>query len=152
MKVCSVCAAEKDEGQFYKGYAKCKICFYEVVKKYRSSDAGKKARQREAINARLSGKKQIRQQKYEETKKGKLVAESYRKRKHQTPEGKARMAAKNAVRYALKKGKIVKMPCLICGEEKTEAHHPSYAWDMRLCVTWLCSQHHNEIHNPPLEL
>ena len=152
MKKCSVCSVEKDNSEFYKGYAKCKSCFYEVVKKYRASEAGKKARQKEAVKARLSGKKQIRQEKYEKSEKGRLVAENYRKRKNATPEGKARMAAKNAVKYALRKGKLVKLPCFVCGEVVTEAHHPSYAWDMRLCVTWLCSAHHNEIHNPGGEL
>jgi hypothetical protein len=152
MKTCWKCAVEKEVTDFYKGYAQCKACRYEWSKAYRQTEAGKKARQKEAINTRLSGKKQIRQQKYEETEKGQLSKQKYENKRFQTPEGKARQAAKNAVKYALKKGKIVKMPCLICGEEKTEAHHPSYAWDMRLCVTWLCSQHHNEIHNPPLEL
>lgn len=152
MKKCSVCEIEKNESEFYKRYAKCKSCFYEVVKKYRSTELGKKARQKEAINARLFGKKQIRQQRYEQTDKGRLSKQKYENTRYKTPEGKARMAAKNAVKYALTKGKIVKLPCLICGDEKSEAHHPSYARDMRLCVTWLCSKHHNEIHNLPMEL
>lgn len=152
MKKCSVCGIQKNETEFYKRYAKCKSCFYEVVKKYRASDAGKKARQKEAIKARLSGKKQARQERYEQTEKSKLLKQKYEDKRYKTAHGKARMAAKNAVRYALRKGKIVKLPCFVCGEIKTEAHHPSYAWDMRLCVTWLCSAHHNEIHNPGGEI
>ena len=148
MKKCWKCGVEKKVTDFYKGYAQCKSCRYEWSKAYRQTEAGKKARQKEAINARLSGKKQVRQEKYEKSEKGRLVAENYRKKKNATPEGQARMAAKNAVRYALKKGKIVKLPCFVCGEIVTEAHHPSYDLDMRLCVTWLCSAHHNEIHNP----
>ena len=152
MKKCWKCGVEREVTDFYKGYAQCKFCRYEWSKAYRQTEAGKKARQKEAINARLCGKKQIRQQRYEQSEKGKLVAENYRKRKNATPEGKARMAAKNAVKYALRKGKIVRLPCFVCGEVKSEAHHPSYAWDMRLCVTWLCSAHHNEIHNPGGEI
>jgi hypothetical protein len=148
MKKCSVCGIEKEVTDFYKGYAKCKSCRYEWTKTYRASDAGKKARQKEAVNARLSGKKQIRQEHYEQTEKGKLSKQKYENKRYKTPEGKARMAAKNAVKYALRKGKIVKLPCFICGDVTSEAHHPSYAWDMRLCVTWLCSTHHNKIHNP----
>lgn len=150
MKKCRKCEVEKEVTEFYKGYAQCKSCRYEVVKSYRASDAGKKARHKEAVNSRLSGKKQIRQKKYENSEKGKLAAKKYLEKRVATPEGKAKMAAKNAVRYALSKGKIVKLPCLICGDEKSEAHHPSYAKDMRLCVTWLCSKHHNEIHNLPM--
>ena len=152
MKTCWKCGVEKEVTDCYKGYIQCKKCRYEWTKTYRQSEAGKKARQKEAISARLSGKKQIRQKKYEESEKGKIVAENYRKRKNATVEGKAREAAKNAVKYALKKGKIVKMPCFICGDIRSEAHHPSYAEDMRLCVAWLCSKHHNEIHNPTAEL
>ncbi len=148
MKKCSVCKVEKEISDFYKGYAKCKVCRYEQEKIYRKSEAGKKSRKKEAINARISGKKQIRQKKYEESKKGKISKQKYEDKRYKTPEGKVRQSAKNAVKYALRKGKIVKLPCFSCGNVNTEAHHPSYAWDMRLCVTWLCSQHHNEIHNP----
>ena len=149
MKKCNVCGIEKLETEFYKNYAKCKKCRYDSVKKYRATESGKLSRKREAINARLSGKKQERQKRYEATKKGKETIRRYEQKRYSTEEGKKRLAAKNAVKYALKKGKIVKMNCFICGNEKSQAHHSSYAKDMRLVVTWLCLQHHNEIHNIP---
>ena len=152
MKTCSVCGKEKSITEFYKRYAKCKSCHYEVCSKYRKTEAGKKARQREAINARLSGRKQERQKKYETTEKAKIVAKRYNAKRYSGEKGKARQAAQNAVKYALKVGRIEKLPCFVCGEKMTEAHHPSYAKDMRLVVTWLCSRHHNEIHNPALEM
>ena len=152
MKKCWKCSVEKEVSEFSKGYAQCKSCIYETKKLYRASKKGKEVRKKETINARLSGKKQIRQKKYQKTEKGLLTEKMYREARLATPEGRTRMAAKNAVKYALKKGKIVKLPCFVCGEVKTEAHHPSYAQDMRLCVTWLCSAHHNEIHNPGWEL
>jgi hypothetical protein len=67
MKTCLKCGVKKEVTEFYKGYAQCKTCRYEWTKQYRQSEAGKKTRQKEAINARLSGKKQVRQKKYEET-------------------------------------------------------------------------------------
>lgn len=152
MKICSVCKAVKELNEFHKGYAKCKVCRYEVQKKYRSSERGKELRKKEAINARLSGKKKIRQKRYEQTEKGRLQQKKYDLKRYGSVEGKARLAAKNAVKYALKVGKLVKQPCWICGETMSEAHHSSYAKDMRLEVTWLCSAHHNEIHNPPSEI
>lgn len=147
MKICSVCGKEKEVTEYYKGYAKCKACHYEVSKKYRSTECGKESRRKEAINARLSGKKQERQKRYDLTQKGKNTQKKYEAKRYQGVDGKARQAAKNAVRYALRVGKLIKLPCLICGEKMTEAHHPSYAKDMKLVVTWLCSTHHNEIHN-----
>ena len=62
------------------------------------------------------------------------------------------MAAKNAVRYALRTGKLKKEPCYVCGEKEVHGHHPSYAKDMRLAVVWLCVKHHNEVHNKPMDL
>lgn len=148
MKTCSTCSKEKKVTEYYKGYAKCKACCYEVTQKYRASERGKEVRRKEAINARLSGKKQVRQKKYDATEKGKLVAKKYYQSRYKTPEGKLRESAKNAVKHALKIGKLVKQPCFICGSEESVAHHSSYARDMRLAVTWLCTPHHNEIHNP----
>ena len=148
MKTCSVCGLGKNKSEFYKRYSKCKLCFYEVVKKYRASEAGKKTRKKEAINSRISGKKKERQQRYDATEKGIENKKRYENKRYFSPEGKLRVAAKNAVRYALRIGKIVKLPCFVCGDTSVEAHHPSYAKDMRLSVVWLCSVHHNQIHNP----
>lgn len=148
MKTCSTCGEKKEVTEYYKNYAKCKSCCYEVNKKYRTSERGKEVRRKEAINARLSGKKQERQKRYEKTEKAKLADKRYEQKRYQSPNGKARQAAKNAVKYAIRTGKLVKQPCFICGLEESVAHHSSYARDMRLAVTWLCTPHHNEIHNP----
>jgi len=148
MRLCKKCNVVKDLSEFYAYRSDCRSCFREYIKQYRASDKGKEVRKKEAINARLSGKKQIRQKRYEQTEKGKLQQKKYDAKRYSGEEGKARLAAKNAVKYALKVGKLVKEPCWICGENMSEAHHPSYAKDMRLAVTWLCSAHHNAIHNP----
>jgi translation elongation factor EF-G len=148
MKTCSTCGKEKEITEYYKCYAKCKACCYEVTQKYRASERGKEVRRKETINARLSGKKNERQKKYETTEKGKLAAKNYYQGRYKTPKGKLRESAKNAVRHALKTGRLVKEPCFACGSEESVAHHSSYARDMRLVVTWLCTPHHNEIHNP----
>lgn len=53
----------------------------------------------------------------------------------------ARIAVNDAVRY----GRLTKLPCFCCGNEKVEAHHPDY--DRPLDVIWLCKKHHSEIHH-----
>ena len=45
--------------------------------------------------------------------------------------------------FNLKSGSLVRLPCLICGNE-SEAHHPDYS--RPLDVVWLCSSHHKEAH------
>ena len=57
---------------------------------------------------------------------------------------KDRMRVKNATRYAIKVGKLVRAPCVVCGEDLVEAHHPDYSKPLE--VVWLCHTHHLEVH------
>lgn len=43
------------------------------------------------------------------------------------------------------KGTIIKLPCSICGNIKSEAHHSDYLKPFE--VIWLCRKHHTELHN-----
>lgn len=54
--------------------------------------------------------------------------------------------ATNMVNNYLSKGKIIKLPCSICGDLKSQAHHHDYS--KPLDITWLCVKHHSEIHHP----
>jgi ribosomal protein S27AE len=57
---------------------------------------------------------------------------------------KRRMKAHNAVARALKAGKLVRQPCIRCGEQKSIAHHEDY--DYLLKVMWLCQPCHKQRH------
>ncbi len=46
--------------------------------------------------------------------------------------------------YAISKGKLIKMPCEICGSKDVQAHHENY--EKPLDVMWLCVDHHAELH------
>ena len=41
---------------------------------------------------------------------------------------------------AIKQGKLEKLPCQVCGDKKSEAHHPDYS--NHLLIIWLCNKHH----------
>ncbi len=45
---------------------------------------------------------------------------------------------------AIKQGKVIKIPCEVCGEKQSEGHHNDY--EQPLAVTWLCPQHHKDVH------
>lgn len=45
---------------------------------------------------------------------------------------------------AIKSGKIVKMPCVVCNNPASKGHHPDYSKPLE--VIWLCQQHHSDIH------
>ena len=52
--------------------------------------------------------------------------------------------ARSRLRYAVKTGKIVPIPCAVCGATKAEAHHADYSKPLE--VVWLCFKHHREAH------
>ena len=62
-----------------------------------------------------------------------------------------RLKATQKVYQAVKRGKLVRQPCEVCGAEKVEAHHPDYS--KPLDVMWLCRKHHADWHraNPNQE-
>jgi len=55
-----------------------------------------------------------------------------------------RVRAAQKLSNAVKNGKVIKQPCFVCGEEKTEGHHPCYS--LPLDVVWLCKSHHQQLH------
>lgn len=55
-----------------------------------------------------------------------------------------RVLAKTAVKNALRRGLLVRLPCFVCGDPKAHGHHPDYS--APLDVVWLCAPHHREVH------
>ncbi len=55
-----------------------------------------------------------------------------------------RVIANRAVSNAVRDGRLLKLPCSICGNEDSEGHHDDY--DKPLEVIWLCPKHHAERH------
>jgi hypothetical protein len=72
-----------------------------------------------------------------------------RNRYHNDPVYRAKQLARIAVTTAVNGGKLVKLPCEICGDPKSQGHHDDYS--MPLDVVWLCQAHHRERHacQPP---
>ncbi|WP_438750021.1 hypothetical protein [Pararhizobium sp. O133] len=48
------------------------------------------------------------------------------------------------VAAAIRAGRLVPMPCRVCGHPKTDAHHRDYR--RPLLVEWLCRSHHTRLH------
>ena len=69
----------------------------------------------------------------------KKLVEEYREK---YPE---REIAKYKLRQAIKKGKVKKKLCEICGERNVHGHHQDYLKPLE--VIWLCAKHHKYLHN-----
>ncbi len=57
---------------------------------------------------------------------------------------KRRQQCHNAVTRAIRSGKLIRQPCIRCGNEKSLAHHEDY--DFPLDVMWLCQPCHKKRH------
>lgn len=55
-------------------------------------------------------------------------------------------SARTKVYRAVKAGKLERLPCEVCGDPKSEAHH-HHGYESALDVQWLCRLHHNEVEN-----
>jgi len=53
--------------------------------------------------------------------------------------------AYGAVSNAVKRGKLIRKPCEVCGDPKVHGHHHK-GYDKPLDVKWLCVKHHQAIH------
>ncbi len=57
----------------------------------------------------------------------------------------AKTKARAFIRNRIYRGEIRRLPCEICGNPKTDAHHDDYSKPAE--VRWLCRPHHNEVHH-----
>lgn len=60
------------------------------------------------------------------------------------PEAKKRANARAYAKVYLRRGKLIKQPCIVCGDEDSQMHHADY--DKPLDVIWYCRKHHLEHH------
>lgn len=146
MKTCFKCGKDKPRSDFYAHpqmadglLGKCKECAKsDVHARYeaKKSDINAYDRQRASLPHRVKARKA-----YAKTERGKaaikLAADNY-----------ARDRQKYIAHYtagnAIKNGRLKRMPCEICGDQKTQAHHSDYSKPLE--VTWLCDAHHKITH------
>jgi hypothetical protein len=60
----------------------------------------------------------------------------------------AKIAAHHKIAHAIEAGKLKRLPCEVCGDDRpyrVHAHHDDYS--MPLAVRWLCVPHHKLVHS-----
>ena len=123
MKTCNTCGEDKSPDDFYKGHAKCKICYRKKVRRYRQENI-------EKIRA------------YDRNRGNRLPAGYQQKYREKYPN---KYRAHNMVNNAIRDGKLFKEPCCKCGaEDNTHAHHDDYLKPLN--VRWLCAACHHQWH------
>lgn len=58
--------------------------------------------------------------------------------------GNAKNKARWNLNHAIEKGILTRLPCEVCQNSKSQAHHEDYSKPLQ--VIWLCSKHHGERH------
>ena len=147
-KLCFKCGVSKPITEFYKhsGMAdgrvnKCKECNKKDVREnYRANIDHYKQYEQTRLKAphRVAAREQ-----YSKTKQGIIAGNNAKKRyTERNPEKKA---ASTTLCNAVRCGKIIKMPCEVCGSEnRVHGHHDDY--NQPLNVRWLCPQCHRDHH------
>lgn len=133
VKRCFRCLQIKPISEFYlnphmadRHLGKCKTC------------NGKDSREN---YARKRKQKQIQKRAYYKTEQGKRAHErAWNNFRINNPKYKVRLETTKAI---LSK-KLIRKPCEVCGNPKSEAHHEDYSKPLE--VVWLCFKHHRERH------
>ena len=149
MKKCFKCGIVKPLNKFYRhsgmidGYLnKCKECTKKDVKKhYRTNKQHYKEYERE--RNQKPERKKYRAKKNKAWRLG-HPERSAEIKKNWMENNDLKRKAHNAVSNAVRNGKLIKMPCQVCGNPKSEAHHHDYS--KPLDVVWLCDFHHKQEH------
>ncbi len=67
--------------------------------------------------------------------------------KNMNPEQRKMAAARHYLNTQVRRGKLTRLPCEVCGNPKSQGHHyMGYEREFWLVVKWLCSKHHREAH------
>ena len=76
--------------------------------------------------------------------KGGVSTDNMRYRRRQLERWPEREHARRLTRAEIAAGRLVPLPCEVCGEAKAQAHHDEYS--KPLDVRWLCVEHHRAHH------
>lgn len=73
-----------------------------------------------------------------------IYIREFRKNYSYTEEDRLKNNARSYLRVYIRRGKVARGLCEVCGDPKTVGHHNDYTKPLQ--VKWLCKKHHLEIH------
>ena len=131
MKKCKKCLQNKKEENFY--FNKTHNAYFNVCKECYKNDTHNykiKNKKRDKITKKIYRKNHLKE-----------AVVHIKKWKKKYPE---KQKAQEIISQMIKKGKIKRGECSICGKNKAEAHHPDYSKPRD--IVWLCKLHHTKEH------
>lgn len=148
IKKCFVCNTDKPISEYYAhkkmpdGHLnKCKDCTKQHVRENRNKKI-EYYRNFDRERAKLDYRKK-QNKAYASSEKG-IISQSAAKKRY-IENNPIKRAVHVMVGNAIRDGRILKMPCEVCGlASKVHAHHDDYAYPFD--VRWLCPKHHSEWH------
>jgi hypothetical protein len=153
-KICIKCCKEKDISEYYfsrkkgKYFNTCKVCSIIKCREYNIKNRNKVIEYLRKYNSEnyIKNKELInkRNNEYRKTGSGKLSAlKIYRNWRINNKE---KLSAQNKLRYAIRVGKIKRLPCSKCFETHDVCgHHEDYSKPYD--VIWLCRSCHGKLHD-----
>ena len=149
LKKCSQCKQEKEPNAFFKDarrasglHSECKDCTKAAKRRWAVRNA---PYTREYARKYYDAHAEERKERHRAWLAAQTPMALYKRYFNAT-----KTSARKAVYYAIKTGKLVRQPCQVCGDPKTEAHHEDYS--RKLDVTWVCRKHHGFVHRKDLVL
>lgn len=146
-KICTKCKKLLNYNSFYKRRGTtdglrhwCKKCISESNKKWYNNNKERRLDQISRYYKENKDSINTTKKTYKEKNKVVIVEKNKKYRKLNQYKDNAH----KKVRRAIKAGKLQKQNCKICGNTKTEAHHPNYS--KPLFVWWLCKSCHLKLH------
>ena len=132
-KKCRKCGENKPFSEFYSHYSgkyglrpRCKECLSAQIAVYYADHREAKA---------------LYQRQYRAANREKIAARA----KEYSRQHKIECHVQGRTSYAIKRGKLIRQPCEMCGAtENIVAHHDDYS--KPLDVHWLCATHHKRLH------
>lgn len=147
IKKCTRCGVEKSIDNFQKrnaskdGFtASCRECL-RIYDKSRASLSHRVAARKDYMSTERGREVHRAASRKYYISNNQAVRESQKKWIEENPK---KRRVHGIVAYAIRIGHLHRMPCIVCGNEKSHAHHCDY--DKPLEVMWLCSLHHAEWH------
>lgn len=144
-KTCGKCKQEKPLSEFYThkrdGYqSNCKECKRNTGRIYNRTPNRRKYNKQFYERLKYNGYFD-QYQKRPDVKKRKA---EQMKQYSQDPRLRIRFLARWYAKRMTENGTLKQEPCAICGESKTQKHHPNY--NEPLLVVWLCVKCHRKLH------